>query len=433
MGDIATSNPDAATEAGLPSLWRHPDFRKLWAGETVSLFGSQITLLALPLTAVLELRATPAQMGILGAAGYLPFLLLALIAGVWVDRHRRRPILIAANLGRASLLGFVPILAAFGELSIEVLIVIAFLVGLCTVFFELAYQSFLPRLVAPEQLVEANGKLSATASLAEIGGPGLAGILVDALSAPVAIAFDALSFLVSAAALSRVRRPEPAPSPAHVEGIGKEIGEGFRETVHNRYLLAFAGEAATYNMFWSAIDAILVLYAVRKLGIGAGALGVLLAIGSVGALLGAALTGRAAKRFGLGTTIVSASVLGAVSPLLMPLAHGRTILAPSVLAIALFVRGFGVTGCNVHVWALRQAITPDRLLGRTNAVYRLITYGVVPLGALLGGFLGEQIGLRAALLVGTIGVACSWPWLFFSPARRLRELPTTAGAAAPGE
>jgi MFS-type transporter involved in bile tolerance (Atg22 family) len=293
------------------------------------------------------------------------------------------------------------------------------------VFFELAYQAYLPRLVEHEQLTEGNSKLMATFSLAEIGGPGLASGLVHMLTAPFAIVIDAVSFAVSAVGFLLIRRAEPTPpTPMAGTTMRQEIREGFRETFRNRYLTAFAGEAATYNVFWSMINVVLVLYVVRELGRSAGTLGLLLSVGSVGALLGAVLTPRLSARFGVGPTIVATSVLGAVAPLLIPVAGGPTVGATIVLGVAFFLRGAGVTGCNVQVASVRQTVTPDYVLGRTNAVYRLLTHGFVPLGALIGGFLGDRIGLQPTLLIGAIGVSLSWLWLFFSPARTLRELPT---------
>jgi len=340
-------------------------------------------------------------------------------------------VLIVANLGRALLLAAIPVLALRGQLSIAALVVIALLVGVCTVFFEVAYPSFLPRLVAHDQLVEANGKLTASASVAEIGGPGLAGVLIGLVTAPVAILADALSFLVSAASLLAIRTPEPTPLRADGRHLWRDVREGFAATFANPYLRAFAGEAATYNVCWNALQAVLVLYAVRALGLDAATLGVVLAIGSVGALLGALLTDRIARRCGIGATIVGASVLGAVSTLLIPLADGRTGGTLALLGLSLFLRGAGVTGCNVQVYALRQAITPDRLMGRTNGVYRLLTYGFIPLGALAGGVLGDRIGLRPTLAIGATGVSLSWLWLFFSPARTIQRLPLVAEDMAP--
>ncbi len=417
-----------AARPRLSGLWRNGDFLRLWAGETISLFGSQVTALALPLTAVVLLDATPFQMGLLGAAHTIPFLLLALLAGVWVDRRRRRPVLVAANLARAALLGLVPLLASFGLLRIGYLVGIAFLVGAARVFFELAYLSYLPRLVRREELVEANGKLAASASVAEIGGPSLAGALIGVLSAPFALLLDGVSFLVSAASVSRIRRAEPEPEPVGEERrLVREIRDSFGQTFRNRYLLAFAAEAATYNVFWNTMQAVLVLYAVDELGMGAGTLGLVMSVGSAGALAGAVLTGRTAGRFGVGSTMIGSAVVSNVGTLLIPLVAAPNVLGLGLLAAAFFLRGVGMTGCNVQVYAVRQAIIPDRLQGRMNGTYRLLTDGFIPLGALLGGFLGEVIGLQPTLLVGAVGLFFSWVWLFCSPARTLHELPTPDG------
>lgn len=418
-------------------LWRDREFCKLWAGETVSLFGTQITLLAVPLAAI-SLGASAFEMGVLRAAHWLPFLLLALPAGLWVERRRRLPVLVLSNLAQAVLLSLVPLLAVAGLLGVWHLVAVALAMGSCALFFELAYQSYLPRLVGREDLVEANGKLMASRSVSEVGGPGFGGGLVGALSAPVAVAFDALSFLFSAAAMWRIRRPEQAPPGADdertdTEGamrtIGSELLDGFRATFGNRYLLAFAGEAATYNVFWNAMEAILLLWAVRELGLSAGTLGLLLAFGSCGALLGALLTGRTARRFGAGKTMIGSALVSNVGTLVIPLAPpflvavlGGAWLAPAALGAALFLRGVGMTGCNVQVYAARQAITPDHLMGRVNAVYSLLSRGFVPVGALLGGTLGGVIGLRPALVVAASGLFFSWAWLFFSPARSLQDL-----------
>src|ERR1051326_7208390 len=271
-------------------LWHHADFLKLWTGETISLFGSQITLLALPLTAISVLHATTFQVGLLNAAGFAPFLFLTLFAGVWIDHHHRRPILLVSNIGRAFLLGLIPLLAFMGWLRIEELYVIALLAGCFTVFFYLAFQAFFPTLVQQDHLVEGNSKLSASQSMAEIGGPGIAGILVQFVGAPFAILVDALSFCIAGFSIMLLRTPEPpSTTPMNRHKQLREIGEGFRITFRNRYLLAFAGEAATYNLFWQMILAVFVLYAVRNLHLSPGILGLLFAVGSIGALLGAVL------------------------------------------------------------------------------------------------------------------------------------------------
>ena len=365
-------------------LRRDRDFARLWLGESVSAVGSQITLLAVPLVAVQLLEATPGQMGILGALGTVPYLLFAVVAGVWVDRSRKRPLLIGAHLGEAVLLLLIPALALLDVLRLGHLFAIAFGLGIGKVLFEVAYQSYLP-LVRRDDLVQANSRLSASTSVAEIGGPGLGGLLVSAVTAPIAVAVDAVSFRVSAVALSRIRRPEPEPAPAEPgRRLRAEVAEGFRETFRNRYLLAFAGEAATYNVAWSAMNALLVLWAVRELGLSPATLGLLLSVGSVGALLGALLTERLARRIGVGRAMWTSAVVSNVGVLLIPAAGGPPALVLGVLGTAFFLQGLGITGTNVHTYAIRQAVTPVAMLGRSSAAYRVLTYGFVPLGALLG-------------------------------------------------
>ena len=411
------------------ALWSHTDFMKLWTGQTISLFGSQVTLLALPLTAVVLLNATPMQMAILSAAEFAPFLLVTMFAGVWIDRKRRRPVLIFADVGRAVLLACVPVLSAIHQLHITYLYIIAFLVGILTVFFQLAYEAYLPRLIEPANLAEGNSKLSVSSSLAELGGPGLAGLLIQIFTAPFALLVDVSSFLVSALSLLIMRKPEPIlPATAKRTGIWREIGAGFRATVQNRYLRAFAGEAATYNFFWQMIQAIFILYAVRQLHLSALIIGSIFATGSVGALCGAIGVERLAQRVGIGRMMVGSQALSDLTIFLIPLSSiiGSTTGALSCMMLAFFMRGYGNTACNVFVNSVRQTITPDELRGRTNAIYRLVVSGVVAVGALLGGILSERVSLNFTLLVGAIGVSCSWLWLLCSPAFQLRRLPEGA-------
>jgi MFS family permease len=411
---------------------RNRDYARFWLGESVSAIGTQITLLALPLLAVTELHATPGQMGLLGAAETAPFLLFALVFGALIERRRRRPILLAANAGRAVLLGLVPLLFALGVLSMGLLLVIAFAVGSCAVPFELAYQAYLPRLVDRSDLVEANSRLSASASVAEIGGPGLGGVLVGTLTAPVAILADALSFVVSVISLSGIRRAEPEPdASADTAGttLVRQIREGVREMVRNRYLVAFVGEAATYNVAWNALNAMLVLWAVRDLGLTPATLGLLFSLGSVGSLLGALLTGPLARRIGVGRAMWTSAVVSNVGVLVIPTAGGGTAAVIGVLGFAFFLQTLGATATNVHTYAIRQAVTPDRLMGRTTAAYRTITHGTVPLGALLGGVLGALLGPHTAVAIAALALFPSWLWLYFSPARSLRDIPFDAHPA----
>jgi MFS family permease len=408
-------------------LWRHPDFVKLWAGETISLVGSQITLLALPLTAVLTLGATPGQMGLLGAIQYAPFLLLGLFAGVWVDRLRRRPILIGANLGRAALLGLVPLLAALDLLRIEHLYVLAFPLGVLTVFFDVAYQSFLPALVRREDLVEGNSKLEASRSVAQVAGPGLAGMLVQFLTAPIALALDAVSFVVSAGCLMLIRVRESTPtSGASGRGVLAEIGEGLRLVLGNPLLRPIAGCTGSSNLFSAAIQAVFVLYLTRELGIAPTVLGLIVGAGGVGALLGATLAQPAARRFGVGPTIVWPITLGSGAWLVLPLAGEVPTATVPLLMVAYAILLGGGTIYNVSQVSLRQAITPDHLQGRMNATMRFIVWGTMPIGALLGGALGEAIGLRTTLIVAALGALLAPLWVLLSPVRTLHRPPLSS-------
>jgi MFS family permease len=407
-------------------LWRHADFVKLWAGQTISLIGSQITFLALPLTAVLVLDATPAQMGFLTAAEAIPSLLVGLFVGVWVDRYRRRPILIAADLGRAVLLLVIPIAAIMGVLRIEHLYIVAFLVGTLELVFDVAHRSFLPSLVKREQLIEGNSKLEMSRSVAMILGPGAAGGLVQLVTAPIAITVDAISFLLSALFLGWIRTPEPAPRPSEQrESIWEEVSEGLRLVSSDKLLRAVAGCIGTLGLFNSVLEAVLILYVTRELGIGPGPLGLAFAGGSVGFLLGTLLPGWVTRRFGLGPGIIGGLLLVGLSDLLIPLLAGSmaVVVIMMVLMTAQFFFGLGFVIFNTGQVSLRQALTPDHLQGRMNAVMSFIDWGVVPLGGLLGGGLGETIGLRSTLLLAALGEILATLWLLLSPMRSLPEQP----------
>lgn len=418
----------AATKVRPDGLWRHPDFLKFWAGETVSLFGTQITLLALPLTAVLLLNATPSQMGLLTAIEFVPFLFITLFAGVWTDRKRRRPVLVASNLGRGILLATVPAAALMGWLTIEYLFLVVFLFGILGVFFEVAYQSFLPSLVEREELVEGNSKLFASASAAEIGGPGLAGLLVGTITAPFALVLDAASFIVAGGSLWLIRKPEPEPMrQGGKRHVLREIKHGIQATFSDRYLRLFAGEAATYNFFNQVFVTLLVLYATRELRLGPEMLGLVFAVGSIGSLLGSVLAARTARRFGLGKTITFSAAVSCFAPLLIPLAGVLPGMSVPILMASYFATGLGVSLCNVHVFSARQALMPDQMRGRMTASYRFVTWGAIPLGALLSGLLAEALGLWPTLMLGAMGLTTPWLWFLFSPVLKLREMPRPDG------
>jgi MFS family permease len=402
------------------------DFLVFWAGQGVSLVGSQVSALAVALTAVLVLHAGPAQMGVLGAATFLPFLFLTLPAGAWIDRRLRRPVMVAADLGRALLIGLVPVAALLGFLQIELLFAVAFGTGCCQVLFDLAYLAHVPSLVPRERLTEANGRLQATASAAEVGGPGLAGLIVQAVGAPFALALDALSFLVSAVTLRLIRIPEPEPAiPSGPRDLRREIADGVRFLRSQPLLRACAMEAGQFNLFAQVIAAVLLLHVTRDIGLTPAVIGLAFAVGSVGSLVGSALAPAIATRLGLGRTIIGSMLVACAAPLALPFAAG-TALPAVVVGGAFAVQGLGVAISNVHIVSLRQSVTPDEMLGRLNASYRTLVYGAIPIGALLGGLLGELIGLRATLAVGAVGILVAPVWVVRSPLRGLRQLPDDA-------
>lgn len=410
-------------------LWRHPDFIKLWSAETVSRFGSEISGLALPLAAIIVLDATVFEVAALGVVEFMPFLLVSLPAGVWVDRLPRRPILVVADVGRAALLASIPIAYGLDALTIWQLYIVGFLVGTFTVFFDVAYQSYLPSLVERGQLIEGNSKLEISRSGSQIAGPGLAGLLVGWLTAPVAILVDAFSFVGSALFLFRIRRRENLIQTP-VEGEPRrrmrgEIAEGLRYVLRHRYLRNIAACTATFNFFGSFIGAIVIVYAVRVLDMSPVLIGLVLTFSNVGPLIGALTANKISGRIGVGPTIISSTAIAGPMFLSVPLApHGHASIA--VLAPAFAVGGLANVVYNVTQVSLRQAITPERIQGRMNSVMRFIVWGTIPLGSLLAGALASKIGLRQTLWIG--GIGCCLPFLpvLFSPVRSLRELPESA-------
>ncbi len=410
------------------------DFRLYWAGLTINALGSQVSLLALPLIAVVLLDADATQMGILTAAGYVPFILVGLQAGVWVDRMRRRPLLIWSNLLVAGLLMTIPLAAVLGVLRLEQLYLLALVIGGIHVVSDVAEQSFLPRLVDRAQLPAANARLTGSESVAQIVGPSAAGVLIQVLTAPIAIIVDAASFVVSAVLLSGMRTAEPPPLPDEqrrdTRGL---IVEGLRHVTSHRLLRPIFTCGATHNFSRRAMEALFVLYAVDQLGLDPIALGIVLAAGGPGSLLGAVVAVPFARRFGVGPTIAWTQVLTGVACLVAPLAAGPPWLTIGLLALGQALLGVARPIFNIAQLSLRQAITPERLQGRVNATMRFIMWGVTPLGALAGGLLGTAIGLRPTLFVAAIGVLLATVWIVRSPVLALRDvpdLPSEGGVAA---
>jgi MFS family permease len=407
------------------SLWRHRDFSLFWSGETVSLFGSQVTLLALPLTAILVLHATPWELGVLNAAGFAPFLLATLPAGAWIDRHRKRRILLASNLLRAGIVAIVPLASAVGWLRLELLIAVALAHGVLTVVYDVGWLSFVPSLVGRDQVVAANSRLQASASAAQVGGPGVGGVLIQLLSAPVALVVDAASFAFSAITLAFITTREPKPRDDLRRHLLDEIADGVRITFTNPILRAMALNAGAFNLFDQVIYTAFLLYAVGPLGLTPGLVGTIISAGAIGGLVGAAAAAAVGRRLGIGMAMIAMSVVASSTAVAIPLVAGPPPLVVVALAAVFFVQGLGLGVTNVHFVSLRQAITPTNMLGRMNASYRTISFGAIPLGALLGGTLAQIVGLREALLVGGLGLLLTPSIVAFSPVRFVRELRDT--------
>lgn len=408
------------SDATPPSLRQNTDFLLLWAGQSISFFGSQITTLALPLLAALTLGATPGQLGLLVAAGAAPDLLISLVAGVWVDRLRRRPLLIAADLGRAALLLAIPLAALLDLLDIWLLVAVAFGNGLLTTLFGIAYLSYVPALVPREALVEANGRLQISSSAADVAGPGLAGTLIQVITAPVAILIDACSYLLSGLLIWRIRAVEPPPVEARA-GLWSAIGVGLRTVWHAPLLRALAGTTSTYNFFDSFLTAVYILFLTRHLGLSPVAVGAVFAVGGVGGLAGATIAAPIARRLGVGRTLAAAIFVAGLGELAIALAGGPRLVALSLVIVAeatvqCAAAIFGVTGVS-----LRQAATPDQLRGRVNATLRMLRTGLVPLGALLGGAIGTTYGLRPTMLIAGCGTLLAVIWILASPIRSMHS------------
>ena len=404
-------------------LWRHADFLRLWSAQSISQLGTQISGIALPLVALYELHATAFQVAALGTVEFLPFLLFTLPAGVWVDRLRRRWIMVVADFGRALTLGSVPVAFAFGHLTLGQLYVVGFLTGTLTVFFDVSYQSYLPSIVERDQLVDGNAKLEITRSGAQVLGPGLGGLLVHAITAPYTVLADALSYLWSAGFLFAIRKPEAVPERgAESPSMLRELVDGIKYLVRHPYWRPISMSTATFNFFSNVAFAIFVVYMVRHLHMSALAIGLTFSLSSAGGLAAAFLAQRIGTRLGIGRTIVWGSAIGAVPTVLIPLAPSSFPIP--FIVVSLVFTEFGIVVYNVSGISLTQALVPERLLGRVNASRRFIVWGTIPLGSLVSGVLATTIGLRPTLFVGTIGIMLATLPVAFSAVRHVKELPT---------
>ena len=396
------------------SLWKHHDFLKLWGAQSVSQVGTQVSFLAIPVIAAISLDASPREMGLLAAAETSPFLFFGLFAGVVADRMRRRPILIWTDIGRALLIGIIPVLWWLDVLSLVNLTVLAFGVGVLNVFFEVSYQSYLPVLVERSQLVEGNSKLETSRAGAQVAGPGLAGAIIQIAGAHVAVILDAATFLVSGLLLGRIQTHEPEPErPKARTSVGADVREGLSYIWGHGLLRPIALCTGTLNFFGGALMALLVIFATRDLGLTAGAIGIVFAAGSLGFLGGAVVAGKVGRALGVGPAIITGSAIAALGTFGVALAGGPR---PAIWATLIFSIAIGNVGhaiYNITQVSLRQSITPDRMLGRMNATMRFLVWGTLPLGSLAGGVLGGVVGVRTTLIVASVGglAATLWPTL----------------------
>ena len=428
------------------TLWRNSNFLKLWTSETISQFGSQFTGLALPLTAIIILSADSVQVGILNFAGSVPWLMFGLLAGVWIDRHRKQRIMVTSNILRGSVLALIPIAAVLGvitKLGIPFLYAISFAVGFLQVFFDITYQSYLPSLVRRDQLVEGNRNLQASASTAQVAGPTIAGIIISIITAPIAIVIDAASFFASALALGRIDHEELIDREIVKPSVLTDIREGLHVVFGDRRLRMIAGCTGTSNFFSTGLGTLFLLYLIQPSPTGLGVskslagvtAGIIFSVASVGALVGVAISTRAAKSIGVGPAIIGSILIGGLGAIPY-YTSGSLTASPlftlggfavnwSMLSIMTgqFVSFIATVVYNVNQVSLRQAIVPLRPQGRMNATMRFLVWGTIPLGALTGGLLGEFLGLRTAIGIAILGGSLAFLWVLLSPVRSLKRIP----------
>ena len=422
---LADETPAAAAPEP-PPLLRQPEFLKLWAAQSISQLGDQVTLLALPLVAVLTLDASAAQMGFLVAAELLPHLFFSLLAGVWIERSQtRRRLMIVADVGRAVLLASVPIAYAFDVLSFPQLYAVAFAVGTFAVMFDVSWSTLFVAVVPRRDVVDANSKMSLSRAVSFVTGPSIGGFLVQLLTAPVTLLVDAVSYLGSAIFLTRVRAEEP-PVERDGDGVLRSLRGGFAFVLKDELIRPELLCVATINLFNFVFHAIFVLYATRELGVEPGLLGLILGAGAVGGIIGALVATRVERLIGIGPAFTLGAVLFPLPLVLVPLASGSELRIALMLGAAEFFCSVGVMILDVNAGSITFLRTPDRIRARTAGTFRFVNYGIRPIGALLGGALGTAIGLHTTLWIGVLGALAGVIFLVFSPIPRLREAPVEA-------
>jgi MFS family permease len=407
----------------IPSLLHRAPFRNFWLGQTISVFGDQVTLLAIPIVAVLILDAQPAEMGLLTAAGLLPHLLFSLPAGVWLDRvARRRRLMIVVDIARAALIATIPIAYVFGLLTLAQLYVVTFAVGTLAVVFDISWNTLFVAVTPRQDFVAANSLLNGSRSLAYVVGPSIGGLLIQFVGAAVTMLTDAVSFLASAVFLGRVKAEEP-PIEHVAQGIRAQLATGLRFISRDPIMRPSLLSVATVNLFNFAFSALFILYATTYLLVEPGLLGLALGAGAVGGVFGALVAGRIGRRIGLGPAYALGLVLFPVSLVAIPLVSGSLPVVLAMLALTEFGAGFGVMILDINAGTIIQARTPDAIRGRVSGAWRFINYGVRPIGALIGGLAGAAIGVRETLILATLLSLAGVLWLIGTPVLRLRDIP----------
>jgi MFS family permease len=417
------------------SLWRNRTFVAVWSASTISIFGSLITRTALPFAAILVLDAGAIEISAIRGAEEIAALVVGLLAGAWVDRLRRRPLMIAADLGRAILLGSIPVAFVAHALGMTQLVLVAFFAALLTTIFDVADRSYLPTVVPRHQLVDANSALTASGSVAEFTSFGIGGFLIKIFSAPIAILVDAVSFVVSAVLLGTIRRPEPPTTPAHNrEPVLREIRDGLRIVARSPVLRALALAHGGTHILWGVFGTAYLLFATKELDLDPASIGVIAALGGVGSLLGSIATPALVRRFGVGRTILGGMVLFALGNLLIPLAPGHAVLLGAGFLIAQQLVGdSGGTVYEIVETSLVQSSVDNRVIGRVNATFFTFTTLMTLAGVVIGGVVAEIAGLRAAFAFGLLGAVLSIAVVWLSPVRQIRDTKLSGGPALPGD
>ena len=419
---------ESKTEGGLAlpgstgpaPLTKDREFLKLWSGETISVVGSQFSGIAIPILAIDTLGVTSFQLGVLNALTLLPFPLFGLFVGVWADRHRKRPTMIAADIGRMFFLGLIPLSAYFLAVGLPLLFVVVFSVGTLQTFFDISYQAYLPFLVKRDQLVEGNSRLETSRSAATVIGPAIAGFAVQTIGAPMAILGDVFGYLGSASFLSRIKRPEATP-PRRETHVIHDIKEGLAVIFQNRNLTSIALCTGTFNLFQNAFAVAVSILFLRNFAFSGGEFGLVFAIGGLGAVVAALISLRVIKRLGVGISIIFGILISGLPFISLYFARPDTALM--VGNSAFFISAFGGVLYNVAQVSYRQALVPLELQGRLNASMRVLVWGPIPAGAILGGIMGTALGIGETMLITAIATSMAFLWVLFSPVRGVKEIP----------